>query len=250
MTPLFPMTRFRRASNLDACRDLSYSLLTYSPTAQRWRPAVNQSPASRSVRRCASLVAAVVVAAVAVGAGSTASSAQASAAPQPTALHVTTTGKPHRVHGSDGREHIEFNLVITNSFTSEVTLTSLQVRGGGKGLLTLQGDALAESTHPIGAGPPTTSIPPASTVATLVDVVMPRSSGRSVPRQINNRLSYTIPPGAPSESIIGSSVVRMELRVDRHEPIVIAPPLRGDGWASLNGCCSDPTRPHRSTILS
>src|SRR3954452_10182538 len=77
MTPLFPMTRFRRASNLDACRDLSYSLLTYSPTAQRWRPAVNQSPASRSVRRCASLVAAVVLAAVAVGAGSTASSAQA-----------------------------------------------------------------------------------------------------------------------------------------------------------------------------
>jgi hypothetical protein len=176
-------------------------------------------------------------------------SAAPSATPQPTALQVTTTGTPHRVHGSDGREHIEFNLVITNSFNSEVTLTSLKVRGGGEGLLTLEGDALAEFTHPIGTGPPTAAIPSSSTVATLVDVVMPRSAWRSVPKRISSRIAYTVPPGSPAEAVIGSKVIRVALRVDRREPIEIAPPLRGDGWASGNGCC-DPTAPHRSTILS
>ena len=31
---------------------------------------------------------------------------------------------------------------------------------------------------------------------------------------------------------------------------MIAPPLRGGGWASLNGCCADASVAHRSTILS
>ena len=186
-----------------------------------------------------------LVSAVALGA------VPASAAPQPTALQVTTTGTPHRVHGSDGREHIEFNLVITNSFRSEASLTSLEVRGDGEALLALEDDALAESTHPIGGGPATGTIPSSSTVATLVDVVMPRSAGRSVPKRISSRIAYTIPPGSPSESIIGSKVIRgAALRVDRRPPIVIAPPLRGDGWSSGNGCCAAPAYPHRSTILS
>ncbi len=174
-----------------------------------------------------------------------------SSAAQTTALQVTTTGAPQRVHGTDGREHVEFNLVITNSFTAEVTLTSVTVRGDGEKLLTLNGDALAEFTHPVGGGQPTTTIPSSSTVATLVDVVLPRSAGRTVPKRLSSRIAYTFPPGSPSEAIIGSKVVRGDaLRVDRRVPIEVAPPLRGTGWASANACCGDPTAQHRSTILS
>ena len=32
---------------------------------------------------------------------------------------------PQRVHASDGREHIEYNLIITNAFTADATLRSL-----------------------------------------------------------------------------------------------------------------------------
>ena len=42
---------------------------------------------------------------------------------------MAAPGAPQRVHGSDGREHIEYDLVITNPFTAEVTLTSLVVGG-------------------------------------------------------------------------------------------------------------------------
>jgi hypothetical protein len=204
-----------------------------------------------SSRRLITFALALVSASALGAVPASAARTDASAASQVTALQVTTTGAPQRVHGTDGREHVEFNLVITNSFTAEVTLTSLTVRGGGDELLTLSGDALAEFTHPIGTGPPTTSIPSSSTVATLVDVVLPRSAGRTAPKRVSSRIAYTFPPGSPLEAIIGDKVVRgPALRVDRRAPIEIAPPLRGAGWASGNGCCNDPTANHRSSILS
>jgi hypothetical protein len=109
------------------------------------------------------------------------------AASNTTALEVTAVDAPQRVHGSDGREHIDYDLVITNSFTAEVTLTSLVVRGGGKELLTLSGDALAAFTRPLASEEPTTSIPKASAVAIFVDVVLPRSAGRAVPKRLHHR---------------------------------------------------------------
>jgi murein DD-endopeptidase MepM/ murein hydrolase activator NlpD len=173
------------------------------------------------------------------------------AASQTTALQVAAIGAPQRVHGSDGREHIDYDLVITNSFTAEVTLTSLVVRGGGKKLLTLTGDALAAHTLPFGGGAPTSSIPASSTVVTFVDVVLPRSAGRAMPKRLRNRITYTVPPGAPVEALIGSETVDApKLRVDRRVPITVAPPLRGGGWLSANACCDDPSLNHRSTIVS
>jgi Peptidase family M23 len=172
------------------------------------------------------------------------------AASTSTALQVTAVGPPQRVHGSDGREHIDYTLVITNAFTAEATLTSLVVRGGGKELLALGGDALAAFTRPLASEEPTTSIPKASAVAIFVDIVLPRSAGRRVPKRLHHRISYTLPADAPIEAVIGSRTVRgPELRVDRRLPIEIAPPLRGGGWLNANGCC-DPSVNHRSTMLS
>jgi len=197
---------------------------------------------SRQIRAACLLA---VVAAVSLGV------ADPAGASQTTAVQVAATGAPQRVHGSDGREHIDYDLVITNSFTADVTLTSLVVRGGGKKLLTLRGDALAEVTHQTtGLGEPTRSIAPSSAVATLVDVVLPRSAGRTVPGRLRHRITYTFPPGAPVGAIIGSRTVRgPDLRVDRRVPIEIAPPLRGGGWVSANACC-DPSLNHRSTLLA
>lgn len=30
---------------------------------------------------------------------------------------------------------------------------------------------------------------------------------------------------------------------------MIASPLQGSGWIAVNGCCGDPTVPHRQTLL-
>lgn len=127
------------------------------------------------------------------------------------ALQVQAAGAPQRVHGSDGREHVEYDLVITNVFSADATLTSLQVRGDGRLLLTLTGDALAAATHRV----------------------------------------YTIPADAPSRAIIGSTTIDGPvLRIDRRGPIVISSPLRGSGWLNANGCCSDPISPHPTLVSS
>jgi hypothetical protein len=195
----------------------------------------------KGVRARAACVGAVVVGVSLAAAGPAASA--------PTALQVAASGAPQRVHGSDGREHIEYDLVITNAFTAEVTLTSLVVRGGGKELLALSGDALAAITKPLGIGGPTASIPTSSTAVALVDVVLPRSAGRTVPPRLRHRITYTFPLGAPSEAIIGSKTIRgPTLRVDRRVPIEVAPPLRGAGWLSANACC-DPSLEHRLLLF-
>ncbi|MFN8130069.1 MAG: M23 family metallopeptidase [Solirubrobacteraceae bacterium] len=168
-----------------------------------------------------------------------------------TALQVQAAHAPQRVHGSDGREHVEYDLVITAAFSGAATLKSLEVRGDGRRLLTLRGGRLAAVTRPLFAAQPTLVIAPASSVVTQVDLVLPRAAGRTAPRRLTHRISYAIPADAPSRSIIGSTTVDgPALRVDRRAPIVIGSPLRGSGWANSNGCCGDPESPHRSALLA
>ena len=168
-----------------------------------------------------------------------------------TAIHVTAPGPPRYVFGSDGREHLDYDLVITNSFTTEVTLKSLTVTAAGKTLLRLAGEALALHTHQIIADRPSARIPASSTVVTLVDVVLPRSAGRTAPRRLSNQVDYSIPPGALFREAIGSTTVRAPvLHTARRAPVLIASPLRGSGWLNLNACCADPMSRHRNLVLS
>lgn len=166
------------------------------------------------------------------------------------ALRVELAGAPQRVHGSDGREHVEYDLVVTNAFPAEATLRSLAVRGGGRQLLARSGAALGDITSPLAALPPShLRIAPASSALVQVDLARPRSAGRRAPARLLNRIRYSLPADAPARPIIGSTTVRLPARVERRAPVLIAAPLRGGGWLNANGCCNDPTSPHRSTLL-
>jgi len=174
----------------------------------------------------------------------------AAAAPQATALAVTASGAPLHVRGSDGREYIEYDLVITNAFTADLTLRSIEVlgkrgkRGDWRRLLRLEGDALADATHELSQPPPTATVPRSGTVATVVSLTVPK---RALPTRLTHRVAYDVPPDAPSQSQIGSRQVNgPKLRMGR-EPTAIAPPLRGDGWFEINACC-DPSG-HREALF-
>jgi len=166
-----------------------------------------------------------------------------------TAITVQATHS-RAVYGSDGREHVDYDLVTTNAFTAPVTLKSLRVRGDGKTLLMLKGNALAAKTFPsLGSTTPTTVIPVSSTVVSFIDVALPRSAGRTPPKRLTNRLRYSLPASAPFGAAIGSKLVRLALPTDPIRPLPIKSPLRGPGWAAINGCCADPTSIHRSGFL-
>jgi murein DD-endopeptidase MepM/ murein hydrolase activator NlpD len=173
------------------------------------------------------------------------------AAKTTTALHVAASNPPEAVFGSDGREHVEYDLVLTNAFSGDAALGVVSVRADDKPALTLAGDGLAAATHKLFTSDPTATVAPGSTAFTQVDLVQPRSAGRTAPKRITNRVAYALPADAPSRTVIGSTVSSSPvLRTDPRPPVVISAPLSGAGWVNVNGCCNDPTSPHRETLLA
>ncbi len=171
-----------------------------------------------------------------------------SSASHPTAILVSATNEPLRVMGSDGMEHLNYDLVITNAFAVPVTLTSLEVLGAedGRSLLRLEGDALAAVTQPLLGRTPTPQVPASGTVAVVIDLVLPLDE---VPERVTHLIAYDLPADALGAAVISSREVDgPELAVNSLEPVVIASPLRGAGWLNLSGCC-DASALHRSLRL-
>ena len=160
---------------------------------------------------------------------------------QPTALVVSATNAPLSVPGSDGLTHVEYDLLVMNAFTAPATLTSIEVTTpDGRKLLELSGDALAAVTEPLlEPGTPVTppsQVPASGSVAVVIDVAVPHGH---VPKWLSHRITYDLPPDAHALALIGSrEIAGPELVVDLRPPVVIAPPLRGSGWLSVQGCCT------------
>lgn len=180
------------------------------------------------------------------------SAGAASGAQTTSALRVQLAGPPQWVKGSDGRAHVEYDLIVTNASTTSATLTSLVVMSGGKKLLSLGTAAIGTETFRLGTFAPTGAVvEQASTVVTQVDVTLPLSARFVPPTSLTNRIVYTIPADAPLRPLIGATTVNVPaVRVDPSPPVLIASPLRGTGWVDGNGCCGDSTAPHRQYVLA
>ena len=164
-----------------------------------------------------------------------------------TALLVTATHDPLRVTGSDGMVHLEYDLIITNVFTTPVALTAVDVlTPEGRSLLRLEGDALEAVTQPLLGRTPTALVPASGALAIVVDVVVRRDQ---IPEHLSHRITYHFSPDAQFATIVGSrEIAGPDLAVDPFAPVVIAPPLRGTGWLNANGCCD--ASDHRSIRLA
>ena len=181
--------------------------------------------------------------------GAVCSSAAASGGNEITGLTVRDAGPARYFPGTDNRTHVEYDLVITNGLQTDAKLKSLVVRSGRRTVLKLSGNALADITHPLSLGilTPTATIPPASSVVSLVDIKLPRSA-RNVPGRLTSSVRYAFTSG-PLSNIVDNHKITLRTPVDGRPPIVIAPPLRGSGWFGSNACC-DNAGTHRSGLLA
>ena len=139
-----------------------------------------------------------------------------------TALLVTAIHDPLRVTGSDGMVHLEYDLVLTNVFTTPVTITAIDVlTPDGQSLLRLEGDALEAMTQPLVGSTPTDLVPQSGALAAMLDVVVPPEQ---VPERLTHRITYDACPGCAHLTIIGSREIRRSgpdrrsLRAARHRP--------------------------------
>ncbi|HEU0116866.1 MAG TPA: hypothetical protein VFQ80_19385, partial [Thermomicrobiales bacterium] len=120
----------------------------------------------------------------------------------PTAIVVSATNDPLRVAGSDGADHLEYDLVVTNVFAAPVTLTSVDVVAPDGGtVLSLTGEPLAEAIQPLLGAGPTTAIPASGTVAVVMDVKV--APGQAIDR-LGHRIAYNVAADTPARSIIGA----------------------------------------------
>jgi Peptidase family M23 len=164
-----------------------------------------------------------------------------------TALTVSAVNPPIRLFGSDGRTHLEYDLILQSMFNAPVTVTSIEVLApDGASLLKLDGDQVAKFTTPAFTGPPTAVVPPSGALGTVIDVVVPPDN---VPDRLNHRISYR-PGTSELGSIVGTrDIVGPELDVDPRVPVAIASPLKGQAWLNANSCCV-PESPHRISRIA
>lgn len=170
-------------------------------------------------------------------------------------VSVRPISTPNPVLGADGRIHLAYELMVGNPSHVFVTLDKLEaVDDTGAVLWALEGDALAAMIESFSGGGAT--LPPGGSAALLLDVSF--GPGDRLPGTISSRLTVTRqaqgsdgkPAPMPADSPVPATATFTGAATGLGNPaIVVAPPLRGEGWIAVNGCCDSITS-HRGAIMA
>jgi len=162
----------------------------------------------------------------------------------PVAFEVLS--KPTPVRGADGRDHLAYELIVSNLAPFPVTLTKVGTRAQKNTLgKALTGDALAERTRIDGSNEMSSTLPAGGGATIFMDAAY--AAGRRTPKKISHGIGMTwIDPttGQPVKmrfAGVGSGVIRKA-------PIRVDSPIRGGKWVAGSGCCT--FNPHRGATLA
>jgi len=150
---------------------------------------------------------------------------------------------------ADGKFHLVYELHITNfdQPARDLTLTRLEVLGEGQDtapLALVVGEDLVKQMGRPGA-PRTLSDKRriGGGMRAVVFMWITLDPSRAVPRTLRHRLAFAIEKVNGERSVEGAVV-----EVRRDNPIVIGPPLRGEGWMAANGPSNREGNEHRRAI--
>jgi hypothetical protein len=152
--------------------------------------------------------------------------------------------------GTDGRQHIVYELVLTNASPVTATVQKIEVIDAAdpaKVLASYEGAALLSRLRKISReAPQTAEIEPNNTWLFLLDVDL--EQGVVPPARLLHRISLLgvvpgVTPSTPSPQTYAVAPLSIDNKVIR-----IGPPLAGKGWVALNGCCA-PGGAHRATSM-
>jgi hypothetical protein len=159
-------------------------------------------------------------------------------------LLASVVSQPVPVPATDGKVHLAYELLLTNSLSQELTLTSLGVRAGERTLLSLPGDHLAYWTRVLGSQTPTNKIGPAQAAAVWLDVALDK--GAAVPGVLVHSIGISLPQPQPPLFPASLTETVAAVSVQTRKPSAIAPPLIGPNWVDGNSCCD--MTPHRMAL--
>jgi hypothetical protein len=155
---------------------------------------------------------------------------------RPTAILVSPIHEAQIVRGDDGKDHVEYELLVVNVFSEPVTLSSVIVLDpAGKELMRIEGGTLAAATQTLFAKTATPVVPASAAVSVDVDLMLPPDTA---PQRVTHRIAYTLKADSELALMVGSlEVDAPEVAINRRPAIVIRPPLQGNGWLATSACC-------------
>jgi Peptidase family M23 len=167
--------------------------------------------------------------------------------------------RPIPVRGSDDRFHIAYELSILNDSPRPATLTNVETLVGknGRVISNLNRDEIVSSsllTADFSANQsPVTEIPPGRTLLLVLDDTY--ATAGAVPTVVNHRVTAAFGPVPPGQTDLASKypdrVVQTggPVRISTRRPVVIGPPVTGDGWLAGNGLGDDVLNVHRDVMV-
>ena len=156
---------------------------------------------------------------------------------RPTAILVSPIHEAQVVHGDDGMDHVEYELLVINAVEQPVTLKSLTVLDpAAKELTRIDGPVLVAATQTLLDKKPVTEIPGSAAVSVDVDLIVPPGTA---PERVTHRLNYSVPAGTSTAVFVDPPVIDgPEVAINRRPATVIKSPLTGDGWLATTACCT------------
>lgn len=156
------------------------------------------------------------------------------------------------VEGTDNKQHIVYELVITNTGTATATLQKIEVVGPDAShpvLASFEGQALLTRLRTAGHGPEITTpqIEFSGTRLFLVDFTLDKDT--RPPATLLHRF-YLLAggsPGTPKDQATAQNYTIAPIALST-DITVLGPPLAGKGWVAFNGCC-EPGGVHRGSGL-
>src|SRR5262249_13387097 len=142
---------------------------------------------------------------------------------RPTAIMVTPIHEAQVVHGDDGMDHVEYELIAVNAVDQPVTLTSLTVLDpAAKELTRIDGSALVATTQTLLDKKPLSEIPASAAAAVHVDLIVPPGTA---PERVTHRLDYSVPAGTSTAVFVDPpGNHRPEDAIKRRPPTLTKPP--------------------------
>jgi hypothetical protein len=162
---------------------------------------------------------------------------------------------PIPVTGTDGKVHVVYELEILNAAPRPATITRVDTLAGGADghvVATIGPDEVRARSLLVAAyGTPFTEIPVGRTAVVLLDDVF--ASRADVPATSTHRIkaAFGAAPTADLEPVgarYPDSVTQVGgvVHASNERPVVLGPPVAGDGWIAGNGCCGNSS--HRGAV--
>jgi hypothetical protein len=144
------------------------------------------------------------------------------------------------VRGTDGRYHVVYELLLTNSKNVPATIRRVVVldeEDRERVITRFQGRRLVQNMRTLAPSPvENATIEPNGSRLLFVDLTFDRRG--QVPESLIHRfrLLGAANPGSTEPSPLTYTITPFD--IGDLDPVVVGPPLEGDGWVAVNGCCS------------